>query len=182
MHPLALGTFLRIWQINAMGYNTDEAVYSGQAAAIAGVPGLKDIFPVFRTHPLLVQFLLSIVYKIDFNDLAGRLLAVVAGMGTIYITYLIGKNLYSRLAGSLAALLICSHAISCHRQPPDAAGWTNGILCNFDTLYLVRFAKSQKREWLIATGACMGLTFLSKETSIVLLGAIFAFFALIAGN
>ena len=41
---LAIGTFLRLWNINAMGFNTDEAVYAGQAASIAGVPGLKDIF------------------------------------------------------------------------------------------------------------------------------------------
>ena len=43
-----------------MGYNTDEAVYAGQAAAIAGVPYLKDMFPVFRAHPLLFQFILSL--------------------------------------------------------------------------------------------------------------------------
>ena len=36
------GLFLRIWQINAMGYNTDEAVYAGQAAAIAGVEDAPD--------------------------------------------------------------------------------------------------------------------------------------------
>ena len=39
---LVIGTFLRLWNINAMGFNTDEAVYAGQAASIAGVPGLKD--------------------------------------------------------------------------------------------------------------------------------------------
>src|SRR5512132_3114357 len=61
---MAAGAFLRLWQINAFGYNTDEAVYSGQAAAIAGVPGLKDNFPVFRAHPLLFQFVLSLIYKI----------------------------------------------------------------------------------------------------------------------
>ena len=103
---LVIGTFLRLWNINAMGFNTDEAVYAGQAAAIAGVPGLKDIFPVFRAHPLFIQFLLSLFYKISFSDLAGRLLAVVAGVGTIYLTYLIGKNMYGRVIGSLAALFL----------------------------------------------------------------------------
>src|SRR5512141_2546297 len=72
---MAGGSFLRLWQINAIGYNTDEAVYSGQAAAIAGVPGLKENFPIFRAHPLLFQFVLSLIYKIHFDDLVGRLLA-----------------------------------------------------------------------------------------------------------
>src|SRR5512146_1295771 len=64
---MAVGGFLRIWQINVMGYNTDEAVYAGQAAAIAGVEGLKNLFPVFRAHPLLFQFLLSVIYRINFD-------------------------------------------------------------------------------------------------------------------
>src|SRR5512143_3449773 len=64
---LVAGSFLRIWQIDAMGFNTDEAVYAGQAAAIARIQGLKDIFPIFRAHPLLFQSLLSLVYRIHFS-------------------------------------------------------------------------------------------------------------------
>ena len=41
---------LRVWGLNQLGYNTDEAVYAGQAAAIAKDPTLKDIFPIFRAH------------------------------------------------------------------------------------------------------------------------------------
>ena len=33
---LALGIFLRYWRLNALGFNSDEAVYAGQAASIAG--------------------------------------------------------------------------------------------------------------------------------------------------
>src|SRR5512135_2057590 len=91
---MAAGTFLRIWQIDAMGYNTDEAVYAGQAAAIAGIPVLKDIFPVFRAHPLLFQFLLSLVYRVQFSDLLGRLLAVVIGLAAVFLVYQLGKTLY----------------------------------------------------------------------------------------
>ena len=45
---LALAAFLRLWQLNKLGFNSDEAVYSGQAAAIANDPVLKPFFPVFR--------------------------------------------------------------------------------------------------------------------------------------
>ena len=175
---LVIGTFLRLWNINAMGFNTDEAVYAGQAAAIAGVPGLKDIFPVFRAHPLFIQFLLSLFYQVSFSDLAGRLLAVVSGVGTIYLTYLIGKNMYGRVIGSLAALFLAFmpyHVLVTRQMLLD------GPMVFFATLTiyaLVRFSRSQKSVWLVAAGSSMGLTFLSKETSIILLGAIFAFFAL----
>ena len=178
MVALAAGAFVRIWKLNAMGYNTDEAIYSGQAAAIAGIAGLKDIFPVFRAHPLFVQFLLSLVYRQEFNDLAGRLLAVVAGLGTVFVTYLIAKNLYGYLAGSLAALFI---AVMPYHVLVSRQMLLDGPMVFFATLTmytLVRFAKSKRSEWLIASGSAMGLTFLSKETSIVLIGAIFAFLAL----
>ena len=64
---------LRIWGLNQAGYNTDEAVYSGQAAAIAGDPSLKEIFPIFRAHPLLFQFVLALVFHFGVSDFGGRL-------------------------------------------------------------------------------------------------------------
>jgi 4-amino-4-deoxy-L-arabinose transferase-like glycosyltransferase len=172
------GAFMRIWEINAMGYNTDEAVYAGQAAAIAGVPYLKDMFPVFRAHPLLFQFVLSVIYKIQFSDLAGRLLAVVVGMGTVFLTYQLGKTLYGKLPGALAALFLALmpyHVIVSRQMLLD------GPMVFFSTLtlyMLARFGKSERPAWLYAAGACMGLTFLSKETGIILFGAIYVFLAL----
>jgi 4-amino-4-deoxy-L-arabinose transferase-like glycosyltransferase len=175
---ISSGAFLRIWQIDAMGYNTDEAVYSGQAAAIAGVPVLKDIFPIFRAHPLLFQFLLSLLYRIQFSDLLGRLLAVAIGIGTILITYQIGKTLYGRLPGAIAATfmaLMPYHVIVSRQVLLD------GPMTFFATLtlyMLAQFGKTQRSSWLYAAGAAMGLTFLGKETSIVMVGAIFTFLAL----
>src|SRR5512138_590151 len=75
----AVAIGLRVWGLNQLGYNTDEAVYAGQAAAIARAPILKDIFPIFRAHPLLFQFLLALVFAFGVSDLAGRLLAVAIG-------------------------------------------------------------------------------------------------------
>jgi hypothetical protein len=175
---MAAGSFLRVWQINAMGYNTDEAVYAGQAAAIAGVPGLKDVFPIFRAHPLLFQFVLSIIYKIQFSDLAGRLVAVAVGIGTIFLVYQLGKILYGRLPGALAALFL---ALMPYHVVVSRQVLLDGPMVFFATLtlyMLARLGKTQKVEWLFAAGATMGLAFLSKETSIILLGAIYAFLAL----
>ena len=175
---MAIGSFLRIWQINTNGFNTDEAVYAGQAAAISGVSGLKDIFPIFRAHPLLSQFVLSLIYRIHFSDLAGRLLAVAVGLGTIYLTYLIGKSLYGRLAGSLAAtaLALMPYHVVVSRQ-----FLLDGPMVFFATLtlyMLTRFGKTHNGSWLYAAGVTMGLTFLSKETSLILMGGIYIFLAL----
>jgi hypothetical protein len=176
---LGAGAFLRIWQINVMGYNTDEAVYAGQAAAIAGVPILKDLFPIFRAHPLLFQFVLSLLYHFGFNDLWGRLLAAGVGMGTVLVTFAIGKRLYGNLAGALAGLMM---ALMPYHVIVSRQVLLDGPMTFFATvtLYmLVRFGTSNGRSvWLYATGAAMGLTVLSKETGIVLVGGIYAFLAL----
>ncbi len=172
------GAFLRIWQINAMGYNTDEAVYAGQAAAISGVAGLKDMFPIFRAHPLLVPFVLSLIYRIQFSDLAGRLLAAAIGLGTVYLTYLIGKMLYGRLAGGVSAMVL---ALMPYHVVVTRQILLDGPMVFFATLtlyMLARYGKTHRATWLYATGVTMGLTFLSKETSIILMGAIYIFLAL----
>jgi len=175
---LGVGIVLRVWQINLLGYNTDEAVYAGQAVGIAGIKDLSGYFPIFRAHPLLFQFLLSIIFRISFVDLWGRLLAAALGVLAIYVTYLAGKQLYGDTAGVLAAVFIAlmPYHVVVSRQVLLDGPLT---LCATFTLYmLARFGVSQRREWLFAAGAAMGLTFLAKETGIVLLGGIYAFLAL----
>jgi hypothetical protein len=175
---LGMGTFLRIWQINAMGFNTDEAVYAGQAAAIAHIAGLKDIFPIFRAHPLLFQSILSIVYRIEFSDLLGRLLSVLFGLATILLVYKLGQLLYGRLPGALAALLL---ALMPYHVIVSRQVLLDGPMTFFATLtlyLLARFGRTRRPGWLYAAGASMGLTAMTKETSIVLLGGIFVFLAL----
>src|SRR5689334_13021506 len=100
------GAFLRLWEINRAGYNSDEAVYAGQAAAIAQDPDLKEIFPIFRAHPLLFQFVLALVFQSGTNDLLGRQVSVVIGLATICLVYLLGKLLYGPWAGLIAALFL----------------------------------------------------------------------------
>jgi 4-amino-4-deoxy-L-arabinose transferase-like glycosyltransferase len=175
---MGIGVFLRVWQINALGYNTDEAVYTGQAAAIAGVPELKGLFPIFRAHPLLFQFTLSMLFQFGFQDLWGRLLAVLVGMAAIWVTYLTGKTLYGRMAGAFAAVFMAfmPYHVLVSRQV-----LLDGPMTLFATLTLytlARFGQSNRKEWLYASGAAMGLTFLSKETGILMLGAIYTFLAL----
>jgi hypothetical protein len=176
---LGAGAFLRVWQLNVMGYNTDEAVYAGQAAAIAGVPILKDLFPIFRAHPLLFQFVLSLMFHGGFNDLWGRLLAAGVGMGTVVATYAIARQMYGNLAGALAGLFM---ALMPYHVVVSRQVLLDGPMTFFATLtlyMLTRFGTSRGRSvWLYATGVTMGLTVLSKETGIVLLGGIYAFLAL----
>ncbi len=175
---IAAGIFFRVYQLTLVGYNTDEAVYAGQAAAIAGVPVIKDLFPIFRAHPLLFQFVLSLLYHVSFNDVWGRLLAAAFGIGTVYMSYRMGKLLYGPAAGLFAAMImaVMPYHVSVSRQVLLDGPETFFALV---TMYmLAQYSKTGSRSWLYATGASMGLTFLSKETAIILLGSLYAFLAL----
>ncbi len=175
---LTFAAALRIWQLNSVGFNSDEAVYSGQAAAIANEPELDDLFPIFRAHPLLFQTLLSLGWRLGLSVGFERLASVAAGVVTVYLVYELGRQLYGRRTGLVAALLLALmpyHVIVTRQVLLD------GPMTMFATLtllLLVRFILSDRPAWLYAAGAAMGLTFLSKETSIVLLFAIYAFLAL----
>ena len=167
---LALATGLRLWHLNSVGFNSDEAVYSGQGAAIADAPELGDLFPVFRAHPLLVQTFLSLGWRLGLHTGFERLVSVVAGVITVFLVYELGRQLYGRRTGLIAALLLALmpyHVVvsrqvlldgpmtmlrHAHAAPPGA----------------VRPDRAARRGCTRA-GAAMGLTFLAKETSIVLL-------------
>jgi hypothetical protein len=172
------GAALRLWRINSAGFNSDEAVYAGQAAALAGDPELSRFFPIFRAHPMLFQFLLSIMFRIHVSDVAARVLVVAIGLATICLVYKLGAFLYGRPAGAIAALLIAVmpyHVIVTRQVLLDGPL----TLCTTLTLYLVaRFARSQHPIYLYATAASLGLVFLAKETGFVLVAAVYAFFAL----
>jgi 4-amino-4-deoxy-L-arabinose transferase-like glycosyltransferase len=170
---------LRLWQIDALGFNSDEAVYSGQAASLAGEPAFLPFFPVFRAHPLLFQSLLSVEYRaFGVSPLAGRLLAVAFGLGTVGLTYAIGSRLYARRVGVLAALLIAvmPYTVVVSRQVLLDAPM---VFFTSLALYLVvRFVQSEHSVWLYSAAVALGMATLTKETAILLVGGAYVFFAL----
>jgi len=175
---MCLAAGIRVWGLNQIGFNTDEAVYSGQAAAIAQIPVLREIFPVFRAHPLLFQFVLALLFNFGVSDLAARLLAVAIGVATVFIVYRLGSLLYGESTGILAALILAVmpyHVVVSRQVLLDGPM----VMCATLTLYLLaRYALTGNPIWLHAAGIGMGLTFLAKETGLILIGAVYSFFAL----
>jgi 4-amino-4-deoxy-L-arabinose transferase-like glycosyltransferase len=170
---------LRLWVINALGVNSDEAVYAGQAASLAREPAFLPYFPVFRAHPLMFQSLLSLEYRVfGVSALGGRLLSVAFGLGTVWLTYAIGARLYARRVGVLAALLIAvmPYAVVVSRQ---ILLDTPLVFFTSLTLYLlIRFVQTERAIWLYSAAGALGLATLTKETAILLVGGAYVFFTL----
>src|ERR1700730_10239990 len=97
---LLAGAILRLYDVNHHGFNADEAVYAGQTAALAGHQDFAELFGVFRAHPLLVQFVTSVLFRITgVNDVAPRFLAVGAGLALVGVTGLLAGAVRGKAAG-----------------------------------------------------------------------------------
>ncbi|MDF3143072.1 glycosyltransferase family 39 protein, partial [Streptomyces sp. T21Q-yed] len=178
---LALAAALRFWALDATGFNSDEAVYTGTAASLAGDPTLQQYFPVFRAHPLLLATLLSSTLGRGIDDSSARVVMAVIGVLCVALTYLLGRRLYGRGAGLAAALLL---AVMPYHVVVSRQVLLDGLLtlCATGTLYcVVRYVQSEHLPWLLAAGAAMGATVLAKETGVVFVGALYGFFALTKG-
>ncbi len=170
---------LRLVHLNALGFNSDEAVYAGQAASIAGDPVLSVYFPIFRAHPLLFQTVLSVIYQFGVSPLRGRLLSAAFGVGTVFICYLLGKRLYGRRAGAIAALLL---AVMPYHVIVSRQVLLDGPMVFFSTVslyFLARYAQTQRDGMLYGAAAFLGLTALTNERSVIMLGGVYLFFALV---
>ncbi|MFG2057487.1 ArnT family glycosyltransferase [Micromonospora sp. NPDC048930] len=174
----ALALLIRVWRLDALGFNSDEAVYAGQAASLAGNPNYTPFFPVFRAHPMLFQALLSPFFRTGEADVAGRVVVAVLGVATVLAVHLLGARLYGRPVGLVAALLV---AVMPYHVIVTRQVLLDGPMVLFATLTLyclVRFVQSQQALWYVAAGGMLGLTMLTKETSVVLAGGVYAFLAL----
>lgn len=175
---LVIGLVVRVLWINSVGFNSDEAVYAGQAASIAGDEELFPYFPIFRAHPLLFQTTVSLAYQFGTSDVLGRLVSVAFGMATIALTYALGHTLYGRRAGLLAALVI---AVMPYQVVVTRQVLLDGAMVTFSTLALLmtaKYARTRQGGWLVAAGGALGLTCLTKETGALLVGSVYAFLAL----
>ena len=175
---LVVAAFLRLHALDRIGFNSDEAVYAGQAASISGSQALLRYFPIYRAHPLLYQAVVSVAYHVVVTDFVARVVAVLFGLATIVVAYALGSLLYGRRTGLFTAALL---ALMPYHVVVSRQALLDGPEVFFATLALFTLAKFRTTEdgrWLVALGGALGLTFLTKETSVVLLGAVFVYFAL----
>jgi Dolichyl-phosphate-mannose-protein mannosyltransferase len=172
---LAIGLVVRLTNLNAFGFNSDEAVYAGQSASLAGNPLFVNQFPIFRAHPLLMPTLLSPLFSSGTPDLRGRVVVAVLGVATLFAIFLVGKELYGPKTGIIGALLLALmpyHLVVTRQLLLDgpAVLW---ITLSF--WMLARFVRTNRFEWLAASAATLGLAVLTKETSIVVAGSVIIF-------
>ena len=179
---LVVAAIIRLLDVNHHGFNADEAVYAGQTAALAGHNDFEELFGVFRAHPLLVQFVTSVLFRMTgVNDVAPRFLAVGAGLALVVVTGLLAGAVRGKVAGIIAMTLVAisAYPITVSRQflldGPEA------LFVALSLLFLVLYLKKPIRLSLYAAAIAAGLAFLCKETAILVIPAIIVFFVTVPG-
>jgi 4-amino-4-deoxy-L-arabinose transferase-like glycosyltransferase len=162
-----LSLSLRLWNIGESGFNSDEAVYSGQAASLAGVEEFNQHFSLFRAHPLLLQFFVSIAFTLfGVSDIVARSIPVVFGVSTILVTYFVAKNLFNINTAIVSTLIlsILPYHITMTRQVFVDIPLSFFYLLTL--LFLIKYIKTNRSTWMYAIGISSGLCFISKETGL----------------
>lgn len=158
----------RVWDLGTAGFNNDEAIYAGQAATLAGYDEFQKHFSIFRAHPLLLQFINSLMIGMfGISDTILRIVPAIFGTCTIILTYIVGKMLYDRKVAMVSSIVvtILSYHILLSRQVlldvPLSFFYTLTFL-----FLILHLKKPNSIFWVYLLGLSAGLSFLSKEVGI----------------
>jgi hypothetical protein len=166
---IGIALFVRMIHLTALGFNSDEAVYTGQAGSLAGVGDYARHFSPFRAHPLALQTVLAMEFTLlgRMSEFASRVTVVLTGVGAVYATYRIGRLLYGTVVGLAAAfaLAIVPYHVFISRQVLLDVPAGLAVLLAFGALY--RYDGPETRRLLYLAGALAGLACVIKETMIV---------------
>ena len=158
-------------------WTPNEGFYADAARRMLASNNFMDIIynevPRFNKPPLQ-YWLIAICGKLfGMNELAVRLPAALAGLGTVYLVYCIGRILESRVLGIWAAIILTfsfQFAINARYGTPEL------VLTFFFTLSLYWFLRAfhQNNTWLLlGSYTALGLAILTKGYPyLIIIGAI----------
>ena len=169
---LTLAAWLRFTGLDRTSLFGDEAVYSGQAAALAGNPASENNFGIFLAHPLLFYLLLAGGFDAGIPAEGGRVLTAVFGVASVGVAWALGRRVGGRFVGLAAAFLLAVLAYHAYISRLVELDGPAGFLIGCSLYAFVRAEQAQSASWLAAAAAVLGLAALTKETALVVLPAV----------
>ena len=163
---------LRLYGTDNLGFNNDESIYVAQGASLANFEEFREHFSIFRAHPLLMQFFVSLSLSLlGLSEISARLVPVLMGTGIVFLTYLIARNIYSKQVAIISSTILTflPYHIIISRQVIVDVSFSFFLLLNILLLVIYIKSNSNKKLLLFLIGSCSGLSFLSKEIGIVVL-------------
>ena len=186
---LLVAAILRFWGLGRGDTVNDEVFYAFRAigpldfdhAEFQTTP-LEWLDPVipnwtklsFHDHPPLVFWVQHFFLKIfGENNLAFRLPSALLGIGSVFLIYLLGRLLYWRQVGFLAAGIF---AVTLNQVYISRTGLQEAYVVFFILLASFLFLKALERDtYFLWLGIALGFAFLTKYTVFILLPIFFVY-------
>ena len=186
-----VAALLRLWSLGSADMIDDEIYYTFRSIGFLDYVGVNeqttplywfDPLPAwahlsFHDHPPLVFLIQHLFFSLfGVSVFVARLPFVLAGLGSVFLIYLIAKKLFDQRTGLVAASLMAVTPL---------AVWTSRvalmegivIACLLLAWYLFLKALEEPRYWYW-WGAAVGLSFLAKYTAFPLLFVFILYLAL----
>ncbi len=162
----------------------DEGMYAGVSRQIlltgdwinlrwAGLP--------WSDKPPLYMWMTVVFFKaFGVNEFAVRFFSALCGIGTVLVTYLLGRTLYSRRAAIASALVLLT---TWHFFWSSRVGMLDVAFTFFITLSLLTFKLGERKSmWLFFSPVAFALAFLTKSMASVSLLVMLAVYIPLAGD
>lgn len=187
---IGLGLFLRVYQLNISppGFNADEAAlgYNAYSLLKTGKDEWNEAFPLaFKSFSdykpgLYVYLAMPFVAVFGLNEFAVRLPSILLGVLTIYLIYLLAKEITDRESIGISSAFLLS--ISPWHIHYSRGAWETNIATFFITLGFLAFVKGFKKQRLwIVSGVSFVLSMYAYQSPRVLVPLfgifLFAFYA-----
>lgn|GEM_PF-1318128 len=170
---MGIAALPRMWAMTDVGLRGDEAVYAGQAAVLAGDDQLDRYFVLAsrgNSNFLFYQEVVAFIYLLfGVSDMAARLVAIGFSLGTVLVCFGIGKTLYGRNVGLLAALFVALSGYSVLLGRLALLDSTLVFMFSLSFLCFAKWLTTTRNTWLYAFAACTALTMQAKVTGVLVL-------------
>ncbi len=173
------GLGLRFFAARNRIFNPDEFQHLHGAFSIAN--GLIPYRDYFEHHTPWLPYLLSWLYPIHADSIEGiffaRYLMIVLVVVIIYLTYLLGAQLFDRSVGIIAALLLCcmkpfvEKSLEIRPDVPQTVCWLAGLYLGFEAL------QSRRSPAYVLSGLCFGSAIMFSQKAVIGIAGVCAVFA-----
>ncbi len=187
---LVLASFLRFYWLDHSDVINDEAIIGFRSIGyidffsspyqttpwewFSDVPAWARLS--FHDHPPLTFAVQFLFFKLlGQNIIALRLPFVLAGIGSVWLLYFIGRELFDKSVGIIASLLM---AVSSYHVWVSRTGLQESLVIFFSllTLFLLLHSFKDNRHW--TWGIALGLAMLTKYTTFILMPAFIFYLAI----
>ncbi|MGH9877531.1 MAG: ArnT family glycosyltransferase [Nitrososphaerales archaeon] len=164
---------LRFWDLTSIGLRGDEAVYAGQALILSGDQEMNRFFILASrgtSNFLFHQGMQAIVYALaGFSDFTTRFLPAMFSVLTVGVVFLLGRELFGRWTGLLAAFLLAINGYAVSLGRLALLDSTMTFFFALSMLFLAKWMNTGKSEWIYFLAASTGIAIMSKVPAFIII-------------